>query len=408
MKTKLRTIVLTVLVLLASVFVRHAASADKRENAASEIKIGNTAPYSGLVSALGNIVRTADAYFAKINEEGGINGHRINFISYDDGYSPNRTFEMTRRLVEQDHVLLDFGTVGTPTSSAVWKYLNERRVPQLFVLSGASKWGDPKGHPWTMGWVPTYTSEAMLYADYVLKHWPHAKIGILCQNDDYGKDYVRGFKRGLGAAAREQLVMEQTYEATDSTIDSQIINLKNSGASVLLDASTPRFASQAIKKAYESGWRPVHLLAQPAASISAVLKPAGLEASKGLISALYLKDASDPRWKDDPGAREFIAFMHRYFPGGDPTDLLNVQGYTVAQTLVWVLRQLGNDLSRENIMKVAANIPSLQLPMLLPGITVRTTPTDFYPIEQLELAQFDGMYWVPLGRVYDLSSANSR
>ncbi len=403
-----RAVLTAVLLLSAAPFPGAGAWAEESAQPPAEIRIGNTAPYSGPASALGSIVRTAAAYFTKLNEEGGINGRRINFISYDDGYSPNRTFEMTRRLVEQERVLLDFGTLGTPTSTAVWKYLNERRVPQLFVLSGASRWGDPHGHPWTMGWVPTYTSEGTLYADYVLKRLPRAKIGLLYQNDDYGKDYVRGFKRGLGAEGRRRIVVEQTYEVTDPTVDSQIVNLQNRGVEVLLDAATPKFASQAIKKAYELGWRPVHLLSQPAASLSAVLIPAGLEACRGLISALYLKDASDPRWKDDPGVREFIAFMRRYFPGGDPADLLNVQGYTVAQTLVWVLRHAGDDLSRENLMKVASHIPPLPLPLLLPGIAVHTTPADFYPIEQLELARFDGAHWVLFGQVRDLSSANRR
>ncbi len=376
---------------------------------ATEVKLGNTAPYSGPASAYGTILKTAGAYFKKINEEqGGVNGRKIVFISYDDGYSPPRTVEMTRKLVEQDHVLLDYGPLGTPCNSAIWAYMNQHKVPQLFVFTGASKWGDPKGHPWTMGWQPTYSSEGMVYAQYILKNIPDAKIGILYQNDDYGKDYVRGFKLGLGAAGRKRIVREQTYETTEPTIDSQIVNLKNSGANVFFNVTIPKYASQAIRKAYEIGWHPVQFLNNVSASTSAVLKPAGLDASKGLITAYYLKDASDPTWKDDPETKEYLAFMKKYYPQGNPDDTFNVFGYANAQTMVWVLKHAGNDLSRKHIMEVASSIPGIRIPMLLPGIRVRTTATDWYPIEQAQLERFDGRRWVLFGKLYDASGMNRR
>ena len=379
------------------------ALADEPGVTASEVKIGNTAPYSGPASAYGTILKTSAAYFKMINDRRGVNGRKIVFISYDDGYSPPRTVEMTRKLVEQDHVLLDFAPLGTPCNSAIWSYMNRHKVPQLFVLTGASKWGDPKDHPWTMGWQPTYSSEAATYAKYILEKMPQAKIGILYQNDDYGKDYVNGFRRGLGDKGRKLIVMEQTYETTDPTIDSQIVNLKNIGANVFFDVTTPKFASQAIRKAYEIGWHPVHFLNNVSASVGSVLKPAGLEASKGLVTALYEKDVTDPRWEGDPGVKEYLAFMKKYYPQGDATDGFNVTGYLEAQTMVYVLKRAGKNLSRANIMKVAANIHDLRLPLLLPGVRIHTTPTDFYPIEQRQLARFDGQRWELFGKVYDVS-----
>jgi branched-chain amino acid transport system substrate-binding protein len=370
---------------------------------ATEIKIGHTNPYSGPASAYGTIGKAEAAYFKKINEEGGINGRKINFITLDDGYSPPKTVEMVRRLVEQDEVLLVFQPLGTPTNSAIQKYLNGKKVPHLFVATGATKWGDPKNFPWTMGWQPTYQAESKIYAQYVMKNVPNAKVGILYQNDDYGKDYLKGFKDGLGDAAKKVIVMEQSYEVTDPTIDSQIVNLKNTGANVFFNITTPKFAAQAIKKAADIGWKPLHLLNNVSTSVDVVLKPAGLQASKDLITTLYLKDPTDPQWFNDPGYKEWLVFMQKYYPEGNTKDGFNVYGYSVAQTLVHVLKQAGNDLSRENVMKQAASIKNLTLPMFLPGVKINTGPDDFYPIEQEQLAKFDGERWVLFGEVFDAS-----
>jgi len=369
----------------------------------TEIKIGNTNPYSGPASVYGTIGRSIAAYFKKVNDEGGINGRRITFISLDDGYSPPKTVEMVRRLVEQEQVLLLFQTLGTPTNTAIWKYVNDRKVPHLFVATGATKWGDPKGHPWTMGWQPTYQAEGHIYAQYILENIPDAKVGILYQNDDYGKDYLKGFKEGLGDAAKGVIVMEQTYEVTDPTIDSQIVNLKNSGANVFFDVTIPKFAAQAIRKAAGVGWKPIHLLNNVSSSVGATLKPAGLDASTGIISTAFVKDPTDPQWRNDRGFKDWLAFMQTYYPEGNTSDLFNVYGYSAAQTLVYVLKECGNDLSRANLMKQAAIIKNLSLPMLLPGITINTSPTDFYPIEQLQLGRFDGERWVLFGKIYDAS-----
>jgi branched-chain amino acid transport system substrate-binding protein len=370
---------------------------------ATEIKIGHTNPYSGGASAYGTIGKAIAAYMKKVNDEGGINGRKINFITYDDGYAPPKTVEMVRKLVEQDQVLLVFNPLGTPPNTAIQKYMNEQKVPQLFVATGATKWGNPKEYPWTMGWQPTYQTEGKIYAQYILKNIPNAKIGILYQNDDYGKDYLKGLKDGLGDAAKKAIIMEQSYEVTDPTVDSQIVNLKNSGANVFYNVTTPKFAAQAIKKASEIGWKPTHFLNNVSSSVGAVLKPAGLEASRGLITTLYLKDPTDPQWKNDKGYKDWLAFMQKYYPDGNTADGFNVYGYNTAQGLVHVLKQCGNDLSRANVMKQAASIKNLELPMLLPGIKVNTSPTDFYPIEQEQLAKFDGEIWVPFGEIYDAS-----
>ncbi len=370
---------------------------------ATEIKIGNTNPYSGPASAYGTIGKVIGAYFKKINEEGGINGRKINYISYDDAYSPPKTVEMVRRLVEQDEVAFVFQTLGTPTNSAIHRYMNQKKVPHLFVATGATKWGDPKNFPWTMGWQPTYQTEGKIYAQYILKNIPDAKVGILYQNDDYGKDYLKGFKDGLGDAARRIIVAEQSYEVTDPTVDSQIVNLKNSGANVFFNITIPKFAVQAIKKAHDIGWTPTHFLNNVSSSVQVVLRPAGTDASRGLITTLYLKDPTDPQWDNDPGMKEWRAFMARYYPEGNTADGFNVYGYTVAQTMVHVLKQCGNDLSRANIMKQAASIKDLSLPLLLPGIKINTGPDDYYPIEQEQLARFDGERWVLFGEVYDAS-----
>ncbi|HWP48614.1 MAG TPA: ABC transporter substrate-binding protein [Candidatus Limnocylindrales bacterium] len=401
----LKKLFLGIIFILSGLIGVLAYSAGKYDPGASdtEIKIGNTNPYSGSASAYGTIGRSIAAYFKKINEEGGVNGRKITFISYDDGYSPPKTVEQVRRLVEQDQVLFLFQTLGTPTNTAIWKYLNQKKIPQLFVATGATKWGDPEGHPWTMGWQPNYQTEAKIYARYILENLPNARIGILYQNDDYGKDYVKGFKDGLGERAGEMIVSEQTYEVTEPTVDSQIVNLKNSGADVLFNVTTPKFAAQAIRKVADIGWKPVHFLNNVSNSVGSVLQPAGLEASKDIISSFYLKDPDDPQWADDPGRKEWLTWMEKYYPEGNIHDLFNVYGYTVAQALIQVLKQAGDDLTRENIMRQAANIKDLELPMLLPGIKINTSPADFYPIEQLQLGKFNGERWVLFGEVIDAS-----
>jgi len=365
----------------------------------TEIKIGNTNPYSGPASAYGTIGKTIDAYFKKVNAEGGINGRKITFITYDDGYSPPKTVEQARKLVESDEVLLLFQTLGTPSNTAIHKYMNSKKVPQLFVATGATKWGDPKNFPWTMGWQPNYQSEGRIYAEYLMKTHPNGKIGILFQNDDYGKDYVKGLKDGLGAKAKTMIVSELPYETTDPTVDSQIINLKASGADVFFNVTTPKFAAQAIKKAHEIGWNPVHLLNNVSNSVGLVLKPAGLDASKGVLSTGYLKDPTDPTWDNDAGKKEWLAFMDKYYPDGDKTSSFTVYGFTVAQTLAQVLKQCGDDLTRESVMKHAANLKNLELPMLLPGIKINTSDKDFFPIKQMQMQKFNGERWELFGPV---------
>jgi branched-chain amino acid transport system substrate-binding protein len=365
----------------------------------TEIKIGNINPYSGPASAYGLIGKTIAAYFSKVNAEGGVNGRKINFISYDDGYSPPKAVEQARKLVESDEVLLIFQSLGTPSNTAIQKYMNAKKVPQLFVATGATKWGEPKSFPWTMGWQPPYQSEGRIYAKYLLDKYPNAKIGILYQNDDYGKDYVKGLKDGLGGKAAVMIVSEQPYETSDPTVDSQIVNLKASGADVFFNVTTPKFAAQAIKKSAEIGWKPLHLLNNVSQSVGGVLKPAGLENSKGIVSSYYLKDSTDPAWANDAGYKDWLAFMGKYFPDGDKSSSFTVYGYTVAQTLVQVLKQCGDELTRENVMKQAANLKNLELGMLLPGITINTSPTDFYPIQQMQMQKFTGERWESIGPV---------
>ncbi len=367
----------------------------------TEIKIGNTNPYSGPASAYGTIGKAIGAYFKMINDQGGIKGRKINYITYDDAYSPPKAVEQVRRLVEQDQVLLLFQTLGTPNNTAIWAYCNMKKVPQLFVATGATKWGDPKGHPWTMGWQPNYQSEGRIYAKYILDNLPKAKIGILYQNDDYGKDLLKGLMDGLGSKAKGLIVSQQTYEVSDPTVDSQIVNLKDSGADVFINIATPKFAAQAIKKAHEIGWKPTQFVNQVSNSPGAVLKPAGLDASKGVMSLFYLKDPDDPEWSNDPAYKEWLEWMKKYYPDGNLHDLFNVFGYSVAQTMVQVIKQCGDDLTRENIMKQAANLKNLQLPMIMPGIKINTSPTDFFPIEQEQLGKFDGTRWVLFGKIID-------
>jgi branched-chain amino acid transport system substrate-binding protein len=400
MEEAMRRRVILASIAAAAVAVATPAFAQKKYDPGAsdtEIKIGNINPYSGPASAYSQIGRTIAAYFKKVNAEGGINGRKINFISYDDAYSPPKAVEQARKLVESDEVLLIFQSLGTPSNSAIHKYMNAKKVPHLFVATGATKWGDPKHFPWTMGWQPSYQAEGRIYAKYLLEHHPDAKIGILYQNDDYGKDYVKGLKDGLGGKVK--IIAELPYETSDTTVDSQIISLKESGADVFFNVTTPKFAAQAIKKAGEIGWKPVHLLNNVSQSVGSVLKPAGLEYSKGILSTYYLKDPNDPQWKDDAGMKEWLAFMDKYHPEGDKTSSFTVYGYTAAQTMVQVLQQCGDDLTRANVMKQAANLHDLKFGMLLPGITINTGPDDFYPIEQMQMQRFDGEHWVPIGPV---------
>jgi branched-chain amino acid transport system substrate-binding protein len=365
----------------------------------TEIKIGNIMPYSGPASAYSVIGKTEAAYFKKINDAGGINGRKINFISYDDAYSPPKAVEQARKLVESDEVLLIFNSLGTPSNSAIQKYMNAKKVPQLFVATGATKWNDPKNFPWTMGWQPSYQSETQIYAKYLLKNKPDAKIAVLYQNDDYGKDYLKGLKDGLGAKASQMIIAEESFETTEPTIDSHIVKLKSSGADVFIDIATPKFAAQGIKKVAEIEWKPMHFLNNVSASVGSVIKPAGFQNAQDIISAAYLKDASDPQWDNDPGMKEFYAFMAKDFPEGDKLDQGTVVGYGVAQTLIQVLKQCGDNLTRDNIMKQAANLRDFRTEVMLPGIKIDTSPTDFAPISSLQLMKFKGERWNLFGDV---------
>jgi ABC-type branched-subunit amino acid transport system substrate-binding protein len=365
----------------------------------TEIKIGNIMPYSGPASAYGVIGKTEAAYFDRINAAGGINGRKINFISYDDGYSPPKTVEQARKLVESDEVLLIFNSLGTPPNSAIHKYMNAKKVPQLFVATGATKWNDPKNFPWTMGWQPSYQSETQIYAKYLLKEKPGAKIAVLYQNDDYGKDYLKGLTDGLGAKAASMIVAQESYETTEPSVDDHIVKLKSSGADVFIDIATPKFAAQAIKKVAEIEWKPMHFLNNVSASVGSVIKPAGYQNAQDIISAAYLKDASDPQWNNDPGMKQFYAFLAKDFPAGDRLDGGTVVGYGVAQTLVQVLKQCGDDLTRENVMRQAANLKDFRTEVLLPSIKINTSPTDFAPISQLQLMKFKGQKWELFGDI---------
>jgi branched-chain amino acid transport system substrate-binding protein len=365
----------------------------------TEIKIGNTVPYSGPASSYGTVARATAAYFKKINEEGGVNGRKINFISYDDANSPPKTVEQTRKLVESDEVALILGAIGTAPNTAVQKYLNAKRVPQLFVGTGATKWGDPEHFPWTMGWQPTYQSEGRVFAKSILTNYPRSKIAVLYQNEDFGKDYLKGLKDGLGDKATSMIVAEKTYERTDPTVDSQVVTLKASGADIMVTFAIPKMASQTIRKMAEVGWKPVHYLSSISSSVASAIKPAGLENAQGLISLAYTKDPTDPVWKDDPATKEWVAFMDRYYPDGDKADSLNVVGYLVAQTMIQVLKQAGDDLTRSNIMKQAASLKGVELGMLLPGITLETGPADYFPLEQLQSMRFEGSSWYLFGDI---------
>jgi branched-chain amino acid transport system substrate-binding protein len=399
---KNKKLVLTAAAAAFSLLASQSAFAQKRYDTGAsdtEIKIGNIMPYSGPASAYGIIGKTEEAYFKMINEAGGVNGRKINFISYDDGYSPPKAVEQARKLIESDEVLLIFNALGTPSQTAVQKYHNAKKVPQLFVATGASKWNDPKDFPWTMGFQPSYRVEARIFAKYILKEKPNAKVAIFYANDDFGKDYLAGIKDIFGSKASNLIVAEESYETTEPSIDSHIVKLKGTGADVFVNISTPKFAAQAIKKMAELEWKPTHVLTDVSVSIGAVMKPAGLEASEGILSAQYMKDASDPQWKDDESMKKFMAFIDKYMPGANVADLNLAYGYAVAQTMVQVLKQCGDDLTRENVMKQAASLKDFAPDTLIPGIKVSTSPTDFGPIEQLKMMQFKGGKWELFGDI---------
>ncbi len=391
----------SILVLAISLgFALPAAAQKKYDPGASdrEIKIGNTNPYSGPASAYGTIGKTIAAYFKMVNEQGGINGRKVNFISYDDGYSPPRTVEMARKLVEQDEVLFVFQTLGTPSNTAIHKYMNMKKVPQMHVATGATKWNDPKNHPWTMGWQPNYQAEAKIYAQHILKTKPDAKIAVLYQNDDYGKDYLKGFHDGLGAK-KGMIVREASYEVAEPTVDSQIVQLQASGADVFFNITTPKFAAQAIRKAYDLGWKPVHYLNNVSIGIGSVLTPAGLDKSVGLITTAYIKEPTDKQFENDPAIVQWREFMKKHYPDGSLIDNLNVYGYSVGATIAQVLRQCGDNLTRENVMRQAANMKGWRPDTLLPGVAINTSADDFAPIEAVQLQRFNGKEWVRFGEV---------
>ncbi len=367
----------------------------------TEIKIGQTVPFSGPASAYATIGKAQAAYIRMVNDQGGVNGRKINFIQYDDAYSPPKTVEQVRKLVESDEVLLTFQLIGTPSNAAVQKYLNQKKVPQLFAATGASKFTDPRNFPWTIGFNPNYQTEGRIYARYILRNYPNAKIGILYQNDDLGRDYIAGLKSGLGDKAASMIVAETSYELTDPTIDSQIVQLKTVGADLVFDASTPKFAAQAIKKIADLGWKPVHILDINATSVGAVMKPAGLENSKGVISVNYGKDPLDPTWKDDAGMKRYFAFMAKYYPEGDRDSSFNTYGYSTTQLLIEVLKRCGDDLTRENVMRQATNLKDVQLDLALPGIVGSTSPNDYRVNKQLQMMKFNGERWELFGPVIE-------
>ena len=396
------TLALAGLVSLAWLGTAGPAMAQKKYDTGAtdkEIKIGGISPYSGPASAYGAIGKAISAYFAKINDEGGVNGRKINFISLDDGYNPAKTVEQARKLVEEEEVLLLFNTLGTPPNSAIHKYMNTKKVPHLFVATGATKWGDPKNFPWTMGWQPNYQSESKVFAGHILETKPNAKIAILYQNDDYGKDYLKGFEDALGEKGKTMIISKISFEVTDPTVDSQLVSLKATGADTFFNISTPKFAAQAIKKIAEIGWKPTHYLNSVSASVGSVMTPAGLENGIGIYTASYIKDPTDPQFQKGKEWDDWLAWMKKYNTSGDVKDVNAVYGYTVAQGMVQVLKQAGDNLTRENIMKQAASL-DMTLPMLLPGVNIKTGPDDFYPIEREQLMKFDGKTWQLFGKIY--------
>jgi branched-chain amino acid transport system substrate-binding protein len=397
----MRCVVLAAVAALSFVSGGASLAADKQYDPGvsdSEIKIGNIEAYSGPASAYGVIGKTEEAYFRMINDQGGVNGRKINFVSYDDAYSPPKTVEQTRKLIESDEVFLVFNALGTPTQTAVQKYQNAKKVPQLFVATGASKWDNPKEFPWTMGFQPSYRAEARIFGKYILKAKSDAKVAIFYANDDFGKDYLAGLKEVLDKSS-VKIVAEESYETSEPSIDSHIVKLKDTGADVFVNISTPKFAAQAIKKIAELGWKPMEVMTDVSISIGAVMKPAGLQASEGVLSAGYLKDATDPQWKDDPGMKKFLAFVDKYMPGANVTDTNLVYGYAAAQTMVQTLRQCGDNLTRENVMKQAASLRDFTPDTLIPGIKINTSATDFAPIEQLKMMQFKDGVWQLFGDI---------
>ncbi len=366
---------------------------------ANEIKLGQTMPYSGPASAYGAIGKGEVAFMKMMNEKGGVSGHKIDLLSVDDGYAPPKAVEQIRKLVESDGVAFIFNSLGTPSNTAIQKYLNQKKIPQLFVATGADKWADPKDNPWTMGWQPSYRVEARIYGKYILKEKPAAKVCVLYQNDDFGKDYLVGLKEGMGDKFDKMVVKEVSYEVTDPTVDSQVVTLQGSGCDTLVTAATPKFAAQTIRKVFDIGWKPMHFMTNVSVSVGSVLTPAGLDKSTGIITGAYLKDPTDPAWKDDPGMNEWRDFMKKYLPDADATDVNYVYAYGVSLTLMQVFKQCGNDFSRENVMKQAANIQHLKLPVALPGIEVNTSATDFRPISQMQLSKFNGKTFERFGEV---------
>jgi branched-chain amino acid transport system substrate-binding protein len=400
MPFKLRIAAISAAVIAFAATSGSALAQKKYDTGASdtEIKIGNIMPYSGPASAYGVIGKTEAAYFNKINAEGGINGRKINFVTYDDAYSPPKAVEQVRKLVESDEVLVVFNPLGTPSNSAIQKYLNSKKVPQLFVATGATKWNDPKSFPWTMGWQPSYQSEARIYAKYLMKEKPDAKIGVLYQNDDFGKDYLKGLKDGFGAKA-SMITAEESYETSEPTIDNHIVKLKSAGVDVFISITTPKFAAQAIKKIAELDWKPLQIVSNVSASVGSVIKPAGFENAQGILSAAYAKDGADPQWDNDPGMKKFFAFLEKYYPEGNKIDGSVVYGYGAAQTLVKVIEMCGDNLTRENVMKQAASLKDFAPDTLLPGVKISTSATDFAPIEQLQMMRFKGEKWDLFGDI---------
>jgi len=396
-----RWLVLATLAIVAASCRREGAGSEHKVSPSADIKIGQTMPYSGPASAYGTIGKVEGAYFQKINKEGGIGGHKIDFISVDDGYSPPKAVEQVRKLVEQDQVLVLFQPLGTPSNVAIQPYLNAKKVPQLFTATGATRWGDPEHFPWTIGFNPSYQLEGRTYGRYIATHQPDAKIAVLYQNDDYGKDLLKGLKEGLGERGErtKSVIAEVTYEVSDATIDSQIATLKASGADTFVNVTTPKFAAQAIRKVFDIGWKPTHYLSNVSGSVGSVLTPAGLDKSVGLVTVGYFKDPTDKQWDGDPAMKEYKAFMKEYYPDGNAIDANNAYGYLAAQTLVQVLKQCAGDLTRENVMKQATNLKDFAPGLLLAGIKINTGATDYFPFEQLQLVRFDGTTWVPFGEV---------
>ena len=405
-KTNRRTFVAGVSAAAILSGTRVASAQKKYDDGASdtEIKIGHTNPYSGPASSYGVIGKLHQAYWKAVNDRGGINGRKINFITYDDGYSPPKTVEMVRKLVEEDKVLCTFNTLGTPCNTAIHKYMNQKKVPQLYVATGASKWGDPQHFPWTMGYQPDYQTEAVIYAKHILANVKGAKIGVLMQNDDYGKDYFEGFKKGLGKDVG-QIVKHVTYETTDPTVDSQVIQLKDAGANVFFNISIPKFAAQAIRKAADIGWKPTQYLNNVSASVAATMKPAGFDNCQGIISSQYLMDPTDHQWNSNADMKTWQDFMAKNMPGANTADAAYVYAYSVSYLMEQTLKNCGDNLTHANLMKQAASFQKFRVPLLLPGITVSTSATDFYPIQAIRLARFNKDSWDQFGDIMHAESS---